>query len=312
MVVSAQNASDLQSFVDRLNAVYASLKDCPSSEVTCANTPKIVSYQFDQNTPHMFLSHSKLLSLNSALTSLLSDTAIQRGFRTAEDCVGCDSSGGYSVPELCAILDGLGLSEMKQPHNHAFNNDAWLTYAEALLTGIENLFDSGSDCPNFVCAPSTCPCGEWPPASSSGAWPCGGLIEEYVMSNGTTSYYDGTVCYATAQRSGLNSIAVELRLVGDVTCTATANSCEWEGPAGSVEQRDIFYDVDGNPSVGIDWRPVSAARILLSNCAWISGYAGTTKETGQTPVGEYLGADAGTLCDGECIARGRLLVTEAT
>jgi len=137
------------------------------------------------------------------------------------------------------------------------------------------------------------------------------LVEEYVLSNGTTSYYDGTVCYATAQGEPLSAIT-EFRLVGDVTCTATANSCEWEGPADSVEQRDIFYDVHGNPSVGIDWRPVSAARILLSNCAWTDGYAGTTKETGQTPVGEYLGADAGTLCDGECIARGRLLVTEAT
>ena len=309
--MSAQNATDLQSFVDRLNAVYTRLKDCPTSGVTCANTPAVVSYQFDQNTPHMFLSHSKLLSLNSALTSLLSDTAIQRGFRTAEDCVGCDSSTGYSVPELCAILDGLGLSEMKQPHNHAFNNDAWLTYAEALLTGIENLFDSGSDCPNFVCAPSTCPCGEWPPASSSGAWPCGGLIEEYVVSNGTTSYYDGAVCYATAQGEPL-SVITELRLVGDVTCKATANSCEWQGPASSVERRDIMYDFSGNPSVFADWYPIAAAKINLVNCAWVAGAAGASKETGQTPVGEYLGADVGALCTGGCIVRGRLIVTEAT
>jgi len=173
---------------------------------------------------------------------------------------------------------------------------------------VDDVYDDCAECCGDL-APCTCPCeGTWPPAS----WPCGGLVEEYVLSNGTTSYYDGIVCYATAQRSGLNSMAVEYRFVGDVTCTATANSCEWEGPAGSVESRYIGYDIDGNPSVVLDWTAVGPARIILSNCAWTDGYAGTTKETGQTPVGEYLGAAVGALCDGECITRGRFLVTEAT
>jgi len=170
---------------------------------------------------------------------------------------------------------------------------------------IDEVYDDCAECCGDL-APCSCPCTSWPPTS----WPCGGLVEEYVMSNGTTSYYDGTVCYATAQGEPFSFIS-ELRLVGDVTCAATANSCEWEGPANSVERRDISYDGDGNPSVFIDWRPVSAARILLSNCAWTNG-AGTTKETGQTPVGEYLGADVGALCSGDCIVRGRFLVTEAT
>ena len=159
-------------------------------------------------------------------------------------------------------------------------------------------------------APDTCPCGEiWPPAS----WPSGGLVEEYVMSNGTTSYYDGTACYATAQGEPFGAIA-ELRLVGDVTCTATANSCEWESTASSVERRDIMYDISGNPSVFVDWYAAGSATINLdtSNCIWSAGGAGAVKETGPTPAGEYLGADAGTLCDASCSVRGRLIVTEAT
>lgn len=157
-------------------------------------------------------------------------------------------------------------------------------------------------------APCDCPCTSWPPTS----WPCGGLVEKYVMSNGTTSYYDGTPCFATA-RPGIFPLSsnFEVRLVGDVTCTATANSCEWEGPADSVELRGMTWDMNNNPSVYVDWYPIGAARILLSNCAWDTVYGGS-KKTGQTPVGEYPGGDEGSLCSGPCIARGRLLVTEAT
>ena len=164
----------------------------------------------------------------------------------------------------------------------------------------------GTGC--VCCAPCDCPCaGTWPPAS----WPCGGLVEEYVMSNGTTSYYDGAACYATAEGEPLSMIT-EFRLVGDVTCTATTTSCEWEGPASSVERRDVMYDISGNPGWVTDWYTSGAAKINLINSTWDAGGAGAVKETGLTPVGEYLGADVGTLCDSGCSVRGRLIVTEAT
>ena len=166
----------------------------------------------------------------------------------------------------------------------------------------------GTGC--VCCAPCDCPCeGTWPPAS----WPCGGLVEEYVMSNGTTSYYDSAACYATAEGEPLSAIS-ELRLVGDVTVTATTTSCEWESSASSVERRDITYDIGGNPSVLLDWYTVGPATINLdtSNCIWSAGGAGAVKETGPTPAGEYLGADVGSLCDGSCSVRGRLTVTEST
>ena len=176
---------------------------------------------------------------------------------------------------------------------------------------IDEVYDDCAECCGDL-APCACPCTSWPGAHPWGVPSCGGLLDEYVMSNGTTSYYDGAVCYATAQGEPLGVIT-ELRLVGDVTCKATANSCEWQGPASSVEGRDIVYDFSGNPSVFADWYPIAAAKINLVNCAWVAGAAGASKETGQTPVGEYLGADAGTLCSGVgCIVRGRLIVTEAT
>lgn len=160
---------------------------------------------------------------------------------------------------------------------------------------------ASAECP----APSTCPCGTWPPTT----WPCGGLVEEYVASNGTTSFFDGTPCYATAQGEAFGAVT-ELRLVGAVTCTATANSCEWEGPANSIERRDIMYDGDGNPSVFLDWRAVGAAKINLSGCAW--AIESFRRPTGQTPAGEYIdGYDQGSLCSGDCTVRARLTVAEA-
>ena len=219
-----------------------------------------------------------------------------------------------SASDLCDGSEASIITELEASHVGKVVRIGGVCYSVAevesgtpVAVTVDEVYDDCAECCGDL-APCSCPCeGTWPPTS----WPCGGLVEEYVLSNGTTSYYDGAVCYATAQGEPLSAIT-EFRLVGDVTCTATANSCEWEGPAGSVESRYIGYDIDGNPSVVLDWTAVGPARIILSNCAWTGGGYGTTEETGQTPAGEYLGADVGTLCSGDCIARGRILVTEAT
>jgi len=168
---------------------------------------------------------------------------------------------------------------MKQPHNHAFNNDAWLTYAEALLTGIENLFDSGSDCPNFVCAPSTCPCGEWPPASSSGAWPCGGLVEVYTLAAGS---------YIELVESG---VSYRWQATIDVALTATS-PCRW---TSNLSETNTQLYIDGTPTGPpfVGWWEV-----MLEDCQWeLFQQIGITdfvpKTTGQSPAGYYQSRQSG-------------------
>jgi len=219
-----------------------------------------------------------------------------------------------SASDLCDGSEASIITELDPSHiNKVVRVDGVCYSVSSASSGspvavtVEEVYDDCAECCGDL-APCACPCTSWPGAYPWAVPSCGGLLDEYVMSNGTTSYFDGTACFATAQGEPL-SLITELRLAGNVTCKATANSCEWQGPASSVERRDIMYDFSGNPSVFIDWRPTSAAKISLLNCAWVAETI--QRKAKQTPAGEYLSDDVGGLCSGGCTARWRILVSES-
>ena len=129
------------------------------------------------------------------------------------------------------------------------------------------------------CAPDSCPCVSWPPDS----WPCGGLAEEYNVSNNLESPHDSTmvVVYDTCAGGWF-----EWRVKADAgTVTAVATACRWEG--------DILeYRVNGG--AWFDSPLGGRCDVYLLYGKWIirslSGDGHGEKATGQTPAGTFAGS----------------------
>jgi hypothetical protein len=81
-------------------------------------------------------------------------------------------------------------------------------------------------------APCTCPCYPWLPDE----WPCGGLLEEYLVDNGAVSTIDGAAIYGTVYDNDTDFS--EYRFSSSFTVTASeAESCTWRAADVCYQRR---------------------------------------------------------------------------
>ena len=154
-----------------------------------------------------------------------------------------------------------------------------------LLEGMDGkLVDAETDpCCCEEVAPCECPCGSWPPE----AWPCGGLVEEYSISDISvaveeyaSSLFDPpSVCgTGSALRSGTLTadIPIIVEMVSD-------QSCQWFGRGDG----ELAFG-SGSPITGNQWTVW-----LHPGCYWRVQFDASgllvefRKYTGITPIGRY-------------------------
>jgi hypothetical protein len=177
----------------------------------------------------------------------------------------------------------------------------WIKGGKLKIAGSGAVYEC-EDCPCEPDAPCDCPCtGTFPPES----WPCGGLLEEYAISNGLVSPYDAAAIVARVVDSGEDPpLVTEVRLTGAVVATA-ADLCLWYGGEDAAEVQERT-----SPSMtwGTAYTLTGSAEIGLASCAWyceLPGYNLTIKATGLTPIGDYVGG----LTDGDEVTTIGITVT---
>lgn len=154
----------------------------------------------------------------------------------------------------------------------------------------------GECCCGEVPAPCSCPCESWPPES----WPCGGLNETYVATNGHVSPFDGaSICHREecidSSPPGSEAIgnAGEIRIVGSLVFTAGGawdETCRWTA-LGDIQRRSI----DKNGVITENWTDTEPFEMNLflntyvEPCRWQLSLA--YKQEGTTPVGTYFGEE---------------------
>lgn len=150
--------------------------------------------------------------------------------------------------------------------------------------------------PYAYAAPATCPCTSWPPAS----WPCGGLVEEYTISNAFTSLVDGatiaSAAYYYSDQDGTGTIVdyVETRILND-SATATAyatSSCTWRTAYGTLQVRSssnvdpLAWETINDPEEEVGFYEIVGFWAVLPYGG--NGDVVGSKDTGLTPVGNYV------------------------
>jgi len=114
-------------------------------------------------------------------------------------------------------------------------------------------------------APRSCPCGTWPPAE----WPCGGLVEEYLVT-GTIEAHDTVLDCSSPPDETINFSVIVTATVGPPSHA----SCNWEGADAKISVNLWLDTVNG--------RWVVAVTNIGGTVYWGSEYA--YKTTGLTPV----------------------------
>lgn len=268
MALSAGLAADVQGVVDRLRALWLGILPCYDDPGGCG-VPEILFFPFAENAGALFRSVTRLEAIDDAFLALLEVPLVV-------ECLEYRLRDLRSYTEaevLCWLLTEAEKTERVLPRrDNARDNDIWLNDLSDLLTVLETLRYDG---------PSSCPCEPWPPEE----WPCGGLNQTYLVSNGLVSPYDEALCYRHFD-DGEGGWG-EMRLKAPQTVTA-ASSCRWSGGA----QYPLNIQRRGNTN--LKWtdyvgKPIT---LFLSKCRWqvtIGAYISRCLLHASLPVGNYWG-----------------------
>ena len=190
---------------------------------------------------------------------------------------------------------------------------------------VDEVYDDCAECCGDL-ASCDCPCTSWLPPS----WPCGGLLEEYQVTGNLASRYDSEAIVQEYQTHYIDWwLVTEYRSSGNATAAKLTPdmTCYW---SLSLESRLLYYDgtrASGPTtfrSVAQDWTsvpPPYTGYVRLSSCQWqgVFGVKGnpdnipTAKDVGQTPAGNYVAEEWGTLPEGGVYGgRANATLTEAT